>query len=129
MMPRDQTVLVVDDNAETRWLVADVLRRAGYLVLEAGDGPEAIEVATRQPPDLVLLDMTLPRMDGIEVARRLKAMPELAPIPVVALSARRQPIDREQALAAGCSRYVTKPCPPATLRDVVSEALAGEVHA
>jgi len=129
MTPHDRTVLVVDDNDETRWLVADVLKRAGYVVLEASDGQLALDVASRVHPDLVLLDMTLPGMDGLEVTRRFKSNPELATIPLIALSARRQPIDREQALVAGCARYVTKPCPPAMLRDVVASALDATLRA
>jgi len=123
-MPRDRTVLVVDDNDETRWLVSDVLKRAGYVVLEAGDGPQALEIAEHDHPDLVLLDMSLPGMDGVEVTKRFKANAALAAIPLIALTARRQSIDREQALAAGCSLYVTKPCRPAELRDLVASALA-----
>jgi two-component system cell cycle response regulator DivK len=129
MTPPDRIVLVVDDNEETRWLVADVLKRAGYVVLEAGDGQLALDIAQRNHPDLVLLDMTLPGMDGLEVTKRFKSNSALAAIPLVALSARRQPIDREQALSAGCARYVTKPCPPAMLRDVVASALAAALRA
>lgn len=124
MPTREQRVLVVDDDCEIRGLVAGNLRRDGYTVVEAGDGPEALDVASRLLPDLVLLDMTLPGMDGVEVARQLKATPVLATIPVVALSALTQEAVRKQALAAGCARYLTKPCPPAALRDVVAETIA-----
>ncbi|MBY0278190.1 response regulator [Candidatus Binatia bacterium] len=121
---REQRVLVVDDDREIRGLVAGTLRRDGYTVVEAGDGPEALDVAIRLVPDLVLLDMTLPGMDGVEVARQLKASPALATIPVVALSALTQEAVQQRALAAGCERYLTKPCAPAALRDVVAETLA-----
>lgn len=121
---REQRVLVVDDDHEIRGLVAGALRRDGYTVVEAGDGPEALDVAVRLMPDLVLLDMTLPGMDGVEVARQLKATPVLAMIPVVALSALTQEAVQQRALAAGCERYLTKPCPPAALRDVVAQTLA-----
>jgi CheY-like chemotaxis protein len=124
MAAREQRVLVVDDDREVRGLVAGMLRRDGYTVVEAGDGPEALDVAARLRPDLVLLDMTLPGMDGVEVARQLKATPLLATIPVVALSALTQEGVQQRALAAGCARYLTKPCPPAALRDVVAQTLA-----
>lgn len=124
MATRDQRVLVVDDDREIRGLVAGTLRRDGYTVVEAGDGPEALDVALRLVPDLVLLDMTLPGMNGVEVARKLKATPLLASVPVVAFSALTQQTVQEQALAAGCTRYLTKPCPPAALRDVVAQTLA-----
>ena len=123
MAAREQRVLVVDDDREIRGLVAGTLRRDGYTVVEAGDGPEALDVAARLMPDLVLLDMTLPGMDGVEVARQLKATPLLATIPVVALSALTQEAVQQRALAAGCARYLTKPCPPAALRDVVAQTL------
>lgn len=124
MPTREQRVLVVDDDREIRGLVAGALRRDGYTVVEAGDGPEALAVASRLRPDLVVLDMTLPGMDGVEVARQLKATPVLSTIPVVALSALTQEAVRLRALAAGCTRYLTKPCPPAALRDVVAQTLA-----
>jgi len=125
MTTREQRVLVVDDDTEIRSLVAGTLRRDGYTVFEVGDGLEALEVARRLLPDLVLLDMTLPGMDGVEVARQLKANPALASVPVVALSALTQEAVRERALAAGCAHYLTKPCAPAALRDVVAQTLAG----
>ena len=124
MATREQRVLVVDDDREIRGIVAGALRRDGYTVVEAGDGPEALDVALRLVPDLVLLDMTLPGMDGVEVARQLKATPLLAAIPVVALSALTQETVQQRALAAGCTRYLTKPCPPAALRDAIAQTLA-----
>lgn len=124
MTTREQRVLVVDDDMEIRGLVAGTLRRDGYTVVEAGDGLEALDVAARLLPDLVVLDMTLPGMDGVEVARKLKATPTLAAVPVVALSALTQQTVRDRALAAGCAHYLTKPCPPAALRDVVARTLA-----
>jgi len=128
MATREQRVLVVDDDSEIREIVAGTLRRDGYTVMEAGDGPTALDTAIKLLPDLVVLDMTLPGMDGVEVTRRLKATPMLAAIPVLALSALTQQTVRERALAAGCERYLTKPCPPAALRDAVAETLAAVRH-
>jgi two-component system cell cycle response regulator len=120
-------VLVVDDDPEMRGLVATVLRRDGYTVLEAGDGPQALDVAVRSIPDLVVVDITLPGMDGVEVTRQLKATKKLALVPVVALSALREQAVavRDRALAAGCAHFLTKPCPPATLRGLVAQMLGG----
>lgn len=118
-------VLVVDDDQELRGLVVNVLRRDGYTVIEASDGLEALDVAARALPDLVVIDITLPGMDGVEVTRQLKATPYLAAVPVVALSALTQQAVRDRAFAAGCAHYLVKPCPPAALRDTVAEALAG----
>lgn len=128
MATREQRVLVVDDDSEIRGIVAGTLRRDGYTVMEAGDGPTALDAASKLIPDLVLLDMTLPGMDGVEVARRLKATPLLAAIPVLALSALTQQAVRDRALAAGCERYLTKPCPPAALRDAVAQTLAASTR-
>ncbi len=124
MTTREHRVLVVDDDPEMRALVAMALRRDGYTVLEAGDGRQALDVATRSIPHLVLVDITLPGMDGVEVTRQLKATKDLALVPVVALSALREQAVRDRALAAGCAHFLTKPCPTSTLRDVVAEMLA-----
>jgi CheY-like chemotaxis protein len=118
------TVLVVDDDQEIRRLVMDVLRRAGYRVIEAGDGPEALAMVTQTRPDLVLLDMTMPGgMDGAEVARQMRTRFAEHPVPVVALSGGRDPSDRRRALDAGCSLYLTKPCAPSRLRRAVATLL------
>jgi CheY-like chemotaxis protein len=124
MTTREQRVLVIDDDREMRGVVAGTLRRDGYTVIEACDGREALDVVASTVPDLVLVDITLPGMDGVEVTRRLKERPALANVPVVALSALTQQAVRDRALAAGCERYLTKPCPPAALRDVVAQMLA-----
>ena len=118
------TVLVVDDDQEIRHLVMDVLRRAGYRVMEAGDGAEALAVVAETRPDIVLLDMTMPGgMDGAAVAREMCLRFAESPIPLVALSGGRDPSDRRRALDAGCSLYLTKPCAPARLRKVVATML------
>lgn len=125
MTTREHRVLVVDDDPEMRALVAMALRRDGYTVLEAGDGRQALDVATRSSPHLVVVDITLPGMDGVEVTRQLKATKDLALVPVVALSALREQAVRDRALAAGCAHFLTKPCPTRMLRDLVAEMLTG----
>lgn len=124
-MPRlHPTVLVVDDDQDIRRLVMDVLLRAGYRVVEAGDGPSALAAADETRPDLVLLDMTMPGgMDGVAVAREMRTRFAESPIPLVVLSGGRDPADRRRALDAGCSLYLTKPCAPARLRKIVATML------
>ncbi len=103
------TVLVVEDNEDNRALVVKVLSRCGYRVLEASTGEEALDVAGRNRPDLVLMDLNLVGMNGFEATRRLKEDPELRGVPVVALTAYAMVGDRERALAAGCDGYLPKP--------------------
>lgn len=120
----NQTVLVVDDDDEIRHLVRGVLDREGYHVLDTGDGDDAIRMAEADRPALVLLDLSMPGRDGLSVASELRNRGgKDAPV-VVALSARHLPSDREKALAAGCSLFLAKPCPPSRLRQTVATLLA-----
>jgi CheY-like chemotaxis protein len=105
-MPR---VLLVEDNEESRDGLARHLRRKGYEMLLAVDGQQGMEVARAEAPDLILLDMSLPVLDGWEATRRLKADPATRGIPVIALTAHAMAGDRERALGAGCDDYDTKP--------------------
>jgi two-component system, cell cycle response regulator DivK len=102
-------IMVVDDNRDNRELVVKVLRKHGYGILEAVDGEEALSLAIAELPDLILMDISLPGLDGYEVTRRLRAMPASRAIPVIALTAHAMKGDREKALAAGCCDYITKP--------------------
>jgi len=106
---RGQTVLVVEDNPVNRKLARNVLRSRGYRVLEADTGEEGIEVARREKPHLILMDLQLPGLDGMEATRRLKADPATREIPVVALSAHAQESDEARAREAGCAGYIAKP--------------------
>lgn len=103
------TILLVEDNELNRDMLGRRLQRRGYDVLIAVDGSEGIERAGNEKPDLVLMDMSLPVLDGWEATRRLKAEPETQDIPVIALTAHAMSGDREKALAAGCDDYDTKP--------------------
>lgn len=102
-------ILLVEDNELNRDMLSRRLARRGYEVLMAVDGLEALDVAASARPALVLMDMSLPLMDGWETTRRLKADPALRAIPVVALTAHAMEGDRERALAAGCDDFDTKP--------------------
>ncbi len=102
-------VLLVEDNELNRNMLSRRLQRRGFDVITAEDGVEALELARRERPDIILMDMSLPRMDGWTATARLKQDPELANIPVIALTAHVMLEDREKALRAGCDEYETKP--------------------
>ena len=102
-------ILLVEDNDMNRDMMSRRLQRTGYEVLMAADGMQAILMAESETPDLILLDMSLPVIDGWEAARRLKASPTTASVPIIALTAHAMAGDREKALAAGCDDYDAKP--------------------
>ena len=103
------TILCVEDNETNVFLISRVLRRAGFSVLVARDGEEGVEMARSNRPGLILMDLSLPGIDGFEATRRIKAAPETEAIPVVALSAHSGDEKAAQARAAGCSDYACKP--------------------
>ncbi|HEX8616346.1 MAG TPA: response regulator [Thermoanaerobaculia bacterium] len=103
------TILIVEDNELNRDMLSRRLARKGYEVLLAVDGEQGLEVARAAMPQLILMDMSLPRIDGWEATRRLKADEQLKEIPVIALTAHAMASDREKALEAGCDDYDTKP--------------------
>src|SRR6476659_2060872 len=103
------TILIVEDNEMNRDMLSRRLERKGYDVLIAVDGERGVEVARASVPDLILMDMSLPVMDGWEATRRLKADATLTHIPIIALTAHAMANDREKALEAGCDDYDTKP--------------------
>ncbi|MEW5848632.1 MAG: response regulator [Myxococcota bacterium] len=104
-----QTILVVDDNALNRKLLRDLLTKRGYRVEQAEDGVQAVAVASRIMPDLVIMDLIMPNMDGFEATRAIKSKPELHHIPILALSAMSGEQDRARALEAGCVDFLRKP--------------------
>ncbi|MBI5670801.1 MAG: response regulator [Chloroflexi bacterium] len=102
-------ILVVEDNRDNMMLVADILQSLDYQVLLAADGRRGVDLAHAEKPDLILMDLALPFMDGWTAARVIKGTPELQHIPIIALTAHAMLGDRERALAAGCDDYVSKP--------------------
>lgn len=102
-------ILLVEDNEMNRDMLSRRLERKGFQVVIASDGSEALTLAITEEPDLILMDMSLPVLDGWEVTRRLKAAEETRKIPVIGLSAHAMAGDREKGLAAGCDDYDTKP--------------------
>jgi two-component system, cell cycle response regulator DivK len=103
------TLLLIEDNEENRDGLSRRLRRKGFEVLVAADGRQGVEAARAAGPDLILMDMSLPVLDGWEATRQLKAAPETRGVPVIALTAHAMAGDREKALQAGCDEYETKP--------------------
>lgn len=116
-------ILVIEDNEQNRYLMTFLLGKSGYQVVAARDGQAGIEAACRERPDLILLDIQLPVMDGYEVARQLKERPESKDIPIVAVTSFAMAGDREKTLAAGCEGYIEKPINPDTFMSEIEEFL------
>jgi len=116
-------ILVVEDQADNRRILRDLLSSVGYEILEAVTGDEGVTLATTQHPDLILMDIQLPGMDGYEVTRRIKADPALHHIPIIAVTSYALSGDDAQAFAAGCDSYVAKPFSPRALLAKVREYL------
>ena len=102
-------ILYVEDNEDNIYMLRSRLTRAGFTVVIATDGEQGVALAASERPDLVLMDLSLPVLDGWEATRRIKAAPETSRIPIIALSAHAMPGDAEKALAAGCDDFDTKP--------------------
>jgi CheY-like chemotaxis protein len=102
-------ILYVEDNEDNIYVVKNRFARVGYTVLVATDGEQGVAMAVTEQPDLILMDLRLPVLDGWEATKRIKAHPETRHIPIIALSAHAMTGDRERALAAGCDDYDTKP--------------------
>lgn len=118
-------VLVAEDHEDTRLMLRVLLERRGLSVFEAGDGCEAVDAAERERPDLILMDGSLPLLDGVAATRRLRDMPALSAVPIVFLSGHAGPQYRRAALAAGCDEYVVKPFDVELLDTVLTRHLAG----
>jgi CheY-like chemotaxis protein len=119
------TILVVDDNPTNLKLVSDVLRFDGYRIMQAGDAESAQEIIGTTPPDLILMDIALPGMDGLTLTRLLKASETTRHIIIVALTAFAMKGDDAKARDAGCDGYITKPIDTRTLPGVVAGYLGG----
>ena len=116
-------ILVVEDTEDNRRIIRDLLTAAGYALIEATDGAEGVALAQKERPDLVLMDIQLPEMDGYEATRRIRANPDLKSIPIIAVTSYALAGDEAKALAAGCNAYVTKPYSPRQLLAKVREFL------
>lgn len=103
------TVMVVDDHEDLREMLRYMVERLGYRVVEAENGREAVEIVRHRCPDLILMDLSMPVMDGFAATRLLRKMEEMCHVPIVAISANRRELSQAAALAAGCNEYLTKP--------------------
>lgn len=121
------TVLIVEDNERNMRLMRLLLRNQGYTLLEATDGNEALAMLASQTPDIILVDIQLPDVDGLEITRRLRREPRFAATPIVALTAYAMPGDREMFLRAGCTGYVAKPIDTRAFPEIVASYL-GAAH-
>ena len=116
-------ILVVEDQEDNRRIVRDLLTAHGYTLVEASDGNQGLAAAEREKPDLILMEIQLPGMDGYEVTRRIKANPALNKIPIIAVTSYALSGDDEKAFAVGCDGYVTKPFSPRLLLAKIREYL------
>lgn len=117
-------VLYVEDNRQNMRLVGKFLKMGGYEMMKASTGREGIEMAATEKPDLILMDINLPDIDGIEATKQIKANRETAKIPVIALTANAMHGDRERFLASGCDDYLSKPVSKGDLLDKIAEHTA-----
>jgi CheY-like chemotaxis protein len=118
-----QTILLVEDHEDNRIVYSTILEHFGYRVLLAGDGAEGVRMARESAPDLVLMDVSIPVMDGWQATATLKADPATARIPVIALTAHALPADRERAREVGCDGYLAKPVEPRRVLEEVRRFL------
>jgi two-component system cell cycle response regulator DivK len=118
-----QRILVIEDTEDNRQIIRDLLTSAGYEMIEAVDGIEGVATAEREKPDLILMDIQLPGIDGYEATRRIRKLPELAKVPIIAVTSYALSGDEAKTRAAGCDGYVAKPFSPRQLLAKVREFL------
>ena len=116
-------ILIVEDDEKSLYLARFILEKEGYEVIEARDGLEAPDNVSKETPDLILMDMQLPKLDGYEVTRQIKADERLSKIPVIALTAYAMKGDREKTQEAGCDDFITKPINPEEFIKIVNSYL------
>jgi two-component system cell cycle response regulator DivK len=118
-------ILVIEDQEDNRAILRDLLTASGYELIEAQNGEEGVQAAEREHPDLILMDIQLPLLDGYDATRQIKANPKLATIPIIAVTSYALSGDEAKARAAGCDDYVTKPFSPRALLAKVRQHLPG----
>ncbi len=119
-------ILIIEDNEQNMYLMRFLLEKHRFDVREAWDGKEGIALALREPPDMILLDIQLPLLDGYAVARELRSHPETSTVPIVAVTSYAMPDDRSKCLAAGATDYIEKPIDPETFVQQISKHLPRE---
>jgi two-component system cell cycle response regulator DivK len=117
------TILHVEDNPDNRMLIRDLLQFRGYRVVEVSDGTQALSAVEQERPDIILMDVQLPGVSGLDIARRIKARPYLRHIPIVAVTSFALSGDDRKAYAAGCDAYVAKPYEPRELLELIQRLL------
>jgi len=117
------TVLLVEDTEDNRQMMKRLLEMSGYRVVEAVNGKQAVEVATQVRPKIILMDLSLPFIDGLAATRKIRSLPGLGKVPIVAVSAHDTADFHNEALDAGCNAYVTKPIDYSELEDLVNRLL------
>ena len=116
-------VLLVEDNEQNMYLVGFIIRKKGYEVIEAKTGEKGVELAVKEKPDLILMDIQLPGIDGLEATRQIRSSEVDGKIPIVALTSYAMPGDKEKALKAGCTGYIEKPIHPKTFMTKIEKYL------
>jgi len=116
-------ILIVEDNPQNMKLILMTLRRYGYNLLEATDGEEALKIVKGEKPDLIITDLQLPKIGGLEITRRLRQMPAFSHIPIIAVTAHAMKGDKEKIMEAGCNAYLPKPFNTRELPRVIAEML------
>lgn len=118
-----KNILVVEDNEKNMYLISFILKKKGYEVIEATTGEQGVELAIRDKPDLILMDIQLPGIDGLEATKRIRGSEADGEIPIIALTSHAMVGDRKKALAAGCTGYIEKPIDPETFMAEIEKHL------
>ena len=119
-------VLIIEDNENNMYMMRFIVNKLGHEVLEARDGASGVDLAEREQPDLILMDIQLPVLDGYAATRRIRENPALAAIPIIAVTSYAMVGDREKAIAAGCTAYVEKPIDPPSFIKVLEKYVPAE---
>lgn len=121
-------ILVVDDDVDNRTIAGEILASRGHTVFSASNGFDAIDIAVKEKPDMIFLDISMPKMNGWETASKLKKIPGVSQIPIIAFTAHAMPGDDKKAIDSGCNDYLSKPCTPVNILEKVSK-WGGKQHA
>ncbi len=121
-------VLLVEDTEDNRFMMRRLLEMSGYAVVEARNGEEAVRIAKEKRPQIILMDLSLPIIDGLAATRRIRQLPELENVPIVAVSAHDTADFHSEALAAGCNSYITKPIDFSELEVLIGRLLSAKEH-
>jgi two-component system cell cycle response regulator DivK len=116
-------ILIVEDNEDNMYLIGFIVRQKGYDVIEARNGQDGVQLAIKEKPDIILMDIQLPDFDGLETTRRIRKSDAAIDVPIIALTSYAMTGDRQKALKAGCNGYIEKPINPDTIMDEIEKFL------